>query len=59
MPGLDEPALACPVLDTGYVIRGHPETFENTGFRFPFQGRGTVTGMTPWYEARSLRTDSF
>ena len=22
--GLEEPALACPVLDTGYLIRGHP-----------------------------------
>ncbi len=24
----------------------HPETLENTGFRLPFQGRGTVAGMT-------------
>jgi hypothetical protein len=23
--GLDELALACPVLDTGYLIRGHPD----------------------------------
>ena len=22
--GPEEPALACPVLDTGYLIRGHP-----------------------------------
>jgi hypothetical protein len=24
IPGLTEPALACPVLDTGYLIRGNP-----------------------------------
>jgi hypothetical protein len=24
IPGLTEPALACPVLDTGYSIRGNP-----------------------------------
>jgi hypothetical protein len=24
IPGLTKPALACPVLDTGYLIRGNP-----------------------------------
>jgi hypothetical protein len=24
IPGLTQPALACPVLDTGYLIRGNP-----------------------------------
>jgi len=34
--GFEEPALACPVLDTGYLIRGHPETLEKTGFGLEF-----------------------
>jgi len=27
IPGLTEPALACPVLDTGYLIRGNPRIY--------------------------------
>jgi hypothetical protein len=36
MPDLRSLPLACPVPDTGYLIRGHPETLENTGFRLEF-----------------------
>jgi hypothetical protein len=33
IPGLTEPALACPVVDTGYLIRGNPIFFElDSGF---------------------------
>jgi len=33
MPDLRSLPLACPVLDTGHVIRGHPGSLENTEFR--------------------------
>jgi hypothetical protein len=36
MPDLRNLPLACPVPDTGYLIRGHPDTLENTGFRLEF-----------------------
>jgi hypothetical protein len=34
IPCLTEPALACPVLDTGYLIRGNPVKF--SGYRLEF-----------------------
>ena len=63
--GLEEPALACPVLDTGYLIRGHPDVVptkvgnhfidwlpvftENTGFRLELIPMKIGAGMTPFY----------
>jgi hypothetical protein len=41
IPGLTEPALACPVLDTGYLVRGNPVFLKEW---FPAFA-GTVSGF--------------
>jgi len=54
MPGLRSLPLACPVLDTGYLIRGHPEGLERTGFRLEFIPMKIGAGMTILIEAAIL-----
>jgi hypothetical protein len=40
------------------LIRGHLETLEKIGFRLEFIPMKIGAGMTPFYENRSLRTDT-
>jgi len=60
--GLEKPALACPVLDTGDSIRGHPPTkvknhledwvpvfTGNPGFLMEFIPMKIGAGLTPSY----------
>jgi hypothetical protein len=52
IPGLIKPALACPVLDTGYLIRGESSVFKILVpcFRRDFKSamvRLTVLGQIP------------
>ena len=68
--GPEEPALACPVLDTGHLIRGHPDVVptkvgnhlkdwvpvftRNPGFRLEFTPLQNGAGMTTFLETVGL-----
>jgi len=53
IPDLIEPALACPVLDTGYLIRGNPVF--SAGFPFPDQVEDKFHGNdNPYYHCKEV-----
>lgn len=50
--GSEEPALACPVLDTGYLIRGHPDAVPKKVGNHLEDWSQAFTRMTTFYEVK-------
>ena len=56
IPGLTKPALACPVLDTGYLVRGNPVFLKYWFPAFAGTASGFLLEFTPLKNGAGMTT---